>query len=92
MSTGEAGDGRFCPVSSYPSHRLHFYGLRCHVIPGRPLMPCPSVTGWYPFEVWRELIVDVRALELVSCGITERLRSLRLPGLFRPGSALRDTG
>ncbi|WP_280118919.1 hypothetical protein [Streptomyces marokkonensis] len=31
------------------------------------------------FEVWRELITEVRALELDSYGIAERLRSLRIP-------------
>lgn len=31
------------------------------------------------FEVWRELITEIRALELDSYGIAERLRSLRLP-------------
>ncbi|MFC9290432.1 toxin Doc [Streptomyces sp. NPDC057052] len=30
------------------------------------------------FEVWRELIADIRALQLDSYGIAERLRSLRL--------------
>lgn len=64
MSTGEAGDGRLCPMSSYPPQRLHFYGLHCRAIPCRPLVTCPSVTGWNPFEVGRGLILDVRALEL----------------------------
>ncbi|MEU2901099.1 toxin Doc [Streptomyces sp. NPDC001273] len=31
------------------------------------------------FEVWRELITEIRALELDSYGIAERLRSLRIP-------------
>lgn len=31
------------------------------------------------FEAWRELIADIRALELDSYGIAERLRSLRIP-------------
>ncbi|WP_185932842.1 toxin Doc [Streptomyces sp. WAC 01325] len=31
------------------------------------------------FEVWRELIADVRALTLDSYGIADRLRSLRTP-------------
>ncbi|MFD5305135.1 MULTISPECIES: toxin Doc [Streptomyces] len=31
------------------------------------------------FEVWRELIADIRALRVDSYGIAERLRSLRLP-------------
>ncbi|CAL9615941.1 hypothetical protein SUDANB6_05750 [Streptomyces sp. enrichment culture] len=31
------------------------------------------------FEAWRELITEVRALELDSYGTTERLRSLRFP-------------
>ncbi|CAL9621415.1 hypothetical protein SUDANB58_05845 (plasmid) [Streptomyces sp. enrichment culture] len=31
------------------------------------------------FEVWRELITEIRALELDSCAIAGRLRSLRLP-------------
>ncbi|MGW1783922.1 hypothetical protein ACWCQQ_33130 [Streptomyces sp. NPDC002143] len=30
------------------------------------------------FEVWRELIADIRALQLDSYGIAERLRALRL--------------
>lgn len=30
------------------------------------------------FEAWRELIADIRALELDSYGIAERLRSLRV--------------
>ncbi|MET7976160.1 hypothetical protein ABZW44_24555 [Streptomyces mirabilis] len=30
------------------------------------------------FEVWRELIADIRALQLDSYDITERLRSWRL--------------
>jgi hypothetical protein len=30
------------------------------------------------FEVWRELITEVRALELDAYGIAERLRSPRL--------------
>ncbi|MFE0725096.1 hypothetical protein ACFW4O_19110 [Streptomyces mutabilis] len=31
------------------------------------------------FEVWRELIADIRALRVDSYGTAERLRSLRLP-------------
>ncbi|MFP1628867.1 toxin Doc [Streptomyces sp. 5K101] len=31
------------------------------------------------FEVWRELIADIRALQLDSYGIADRLRSLRTP-------------
>lgn len=31
------------------------------------------------FEVWRELIADIRALRLDSYGVAERLRALRLP-------------
>ncbi|MGW7409685.1 hypothetical protein ACWGI9_39340 [Streptomyces sp. NPDC054833] len=31
------------------------------------------------FEVWRELIGDIRALELDSYGIADRLRSPRIP-------------
>ncbi|WP_322500232.1 toxin Doc [Streptomyces rochei] len=31
------------------------------------------------FEVWRELIADIRALRVDSYSIAERLRSLRLP-------------
>ncbi|MFJ3820691.1 toxin Doc [Streptomyces nodosus] len=31
------------------------------------------------FEVWRELIGEVRALELDSYGLAERLRSLLIP-------------
>ncbi len=31
------------------------------------------------FEVWRELIADIRALRLDSFSIAKRLRSLRLP-------------
>lgn len=31
------------------------------------------------FEIWRELVADIRALQVDSYGIADRLRSLRIP-------------